>query len=203
MIFFLFQCYSNIIQGGPKKAPYFVFHPKVVFYNFFPHIFQVVLTAGLGDSFDTRRFTTQQPTKNHRSVLCDKISSFDTAAMQERLWQGQCTWQKDNSTFGGQILRDRKCSRCPTKSTVVNIVQIVQIQQVRLIFNPLTDIFTKWFLVLLYFVQFAYARSEFCKERAEGRHGRSSKMMFSKCQLFFERHFWGNPLGIPVNSEYS
>ena len=25
------------IQGGPKKAPYFFFHPKVVFYNFFPY----------------------------------------------------------------------------------------------------------------------------------------------------------------------
>ena len=133
--------------------------------------------------------------------------------MQERLWQGQCTWQKDNSTFGGQILRDRKCSRCPTKSTVVNIVQIVQIQQVRLIFNPLTDIFTKWFLVLLYFVQFAYARSEFCKERAEGRHGRSSKMMFTKCQLFFWKTFLGKSswhsrkfwifLGIMPNDERS
>ena len=25
------------IQSGPKKASYFVFHPKVVFYNFFPY----------------------------------------------------------------------------------------------------------------------------------------------------------------------
>ena len=25
------------MQGGPKKVPYFVFHPKVVFYNYFPY----------------------------------------------------------------------------------------------------------------------------------------------------------------------
>ena len=25
------------IQSGPKKASYFVVHPKVVFYNFFPY----------------------------------------------------------------------------------------------------------------------------------------------------------------------
>ena len=28
------------IQGGPKKVPYFVFHPKVVFYNFFSILFR-------------------------------------------------------------------------------------------------------------------------------------------------------------------
>ena len=25
------------MQGNPKYAPYFVFHPKVVFYNFVPY----------------------------------------------------------------------------------------------------------------------------------------------------------------------
>ena len=63
---FLYSIPCENIQGGPKKAPYFVFHPKSVSYNFFFHIFQVVKTAGLGDSFDTNmdptgRFTTQQP----------------------------------------------------------------------------------------------------------------------------------------------
>ena len=47
--------------------------------------------------------------------------------------------------FGAQILGDRMCNRCPTKTTVADIVQIVQIQQARVIFNPLTDIFTKCF----------------------------------------------------------
>ena len=28
------------MQGGPKKAPYFVFYPKVVFYNFFSIFFR-------------------------------------------------------------------------------------------------------------------------------------------------------------------
>ena len=44
-------------------------------------------------------------------MLC-KISSSDTAAMQERFWQEQCTWWKDNSTFGGQISEDRTCGKC-------------------------------------------------------------------------------------------
>ena len=26
-----------LVQGGPEKAPWFVFHPKVVFHNFFPY----------------------------------------------------------------------------------------------------------------------------------------------------------------------
>ena len=50
--------------------------------------------------------------KNHRGILCRKISSSDTAVMQERFWQEQCTWWKDNSTFGGQISEDRTCGKC-------------------------------------------------------------------------------------------
>ena len=50
--------------------------------------------------------------KNHWGILYCKISSSDTAAMQERFWQEQCTWWKDNSTFGGQIWEGRKCGRC-------------------------------------------------------------------------------------------
>ena len=56
--------------------------------------------------------------KNHRGVLCREISSSDTAAMQERFWQKQCTWWKDNSTFSGQISEDRKCGRCPQRLTL-------------------------------------------------------------------------------------
>ena len=133
--------------GWSKKAPYFVFHPKVLLYNFFRYF------SGGVDSSPGRFFWHQYGSnwtiyyaaadKNHRGVLCHKISSSDTVAMQERFWQGQCIWWKENSTFGGQILGDRKCSRCPTKATVVNIIEIIQIQHARVIFNPLTDIFTK------------------------------------------------------------
>ena len=55
------------LQGGPKKHPILFFIPKLCFITFF-HIFQVVQTAGLGDSFDTYmdptgRYTTQQQIK--------------------------------------------------------------------------------------------------------------------------------------------
>ena len=104
------------IQCGPKKAPYFVFHPKVVFYNFFPYF------SGGVDSRPGRLFWHRYGSnwtlyyaaadKNHRGILYRKISSSDTVAMQERFWQEQCTWWKDNSTFGGQIWEGRKCGRC-------------------------------------------------------------------------------------------
>ena len=64
----------------------------------------------------------------------------------------------------------------------------------------------KMFLVLCYFDRFSSARSVFCKERAWGHHGESSKLMFSKCQLFVKDGvliFWGNPHDVVVNSEYS
>ena len=80
------------------------------------HIFQVVQTAALGDSFDTNMDPSgayyAAADKNHRVILCRKISSSDTSAIQERCWQEQCTKWKDNSTFGGQISEDRKCGRC-------------------------------------------------------------------------------------------
>ena len=41
--------------------------------------------------------------KDYQGVLCNKISSSHTTAMQERFRQEQCTWQKDNSTFGGKF----------------------------------------------------------------------------------------------------
>ena len=37
---FLYSIPCENIQGGPKKAPYFVFHPKVVLYNFFSILFR-------------------------------------------------------------------------------------------------------------------------------------------------------------------
>ena len=38
--------------------------------------------------------------------------------MQERFRQEQCTWYKENSTFGGLIFKDRKCGRCPHRPTL-------------------------------------------------------------------------------------
>ena len=105
------------LQGGPKKAPYFIFHAKFVFYKFFPYF------SGGVDSRPGRLFWHQYGSnwtlyyasgnKNHCGILYCKISSSDTAAMQERFWQEQCTWWKDNSTLGGQISEDRKCGWCP------------------------------------------------------------------------------------------
>ena len=59
--------YIYIYIGWSKKAPYFVFIPNLCFTIFF-HVFQVVLTADLGDSFVTNmrptgRYTTQQRIK--------------------------------------------------------------------------------------------------------------------------------------------
>ena len=107
-------------SGWSKKAPYFVFHPKVVFYNFFPYF------SGGVDSRPGRFFwhiygsnwALYYPAadKNHRGELCHKISTSDTAAKRERFWQKQFTWYRDNATFGDQISGDKKCGRCPQRS---------------------------------------------------------------------------------------
>ena len=146
---FLFLLYIMLYRVA-KKAPYFIFHPKVVFYIFFSIFFrwcrqqawEIILTP-IWIQLDDLLRSNRQPAIIEAYFATKSV--LLTVAMQERFWQGQCTWQKDSSKFGGQISGDRKCSRCPTKSTVVNIVQIVQIQQARVIFNPLTDIFTKCF----------------------------------------------------------
>ena len=100
--------------GWSKKAPYFVFHPKVVFYNFLPY-FSGGVDSRLGSFFwhqygSSWTLYYAAADKNHRSVLCHKISSFDTATMQERFGRDNVP---DNSKFGGQILGNRKCDRCP------------------------------------------------------------------------------------------
>ena len=106
--------------------------------------------------------------------------------------------------FGGQISGDRKCSRCPTKAAVVNIVQILQIQQARIIFNPLTDIFTKCFLFC--FILISWPLQDLNFVRKELKVIMEDPLMFSKCQFLVKNSvliFWGNPHGVPVNSEYS
>ena len=56
------------MQGGPKKALSFEIWNLKLCFKFFFHIFQVVYTTSLGDSFDTNmdptgRYTTQQRIK--------------------------------------------------------------------------------------------------------------------------------------------
>ena len=124
---FIIKFFNRVqIHRGPKKAPYFFFHPKVLFYNFFLYF------SGGVDSRHARFFWHQYGSNwriyyaavNKRwGVLYQKISSSDTAVIQERFWQEQCTWQKNKSTFSSQISGDRKCSRCSTKATAVDIVQ--------------------------------------------------------------------------------
>ena len=92
-----------------------------MFYNFFPYF-----SGGVHSR--PRRFFWQQygsnwtlhyaaADKNHRGILCHKISCSDITAMQERFRKEQCTWKKDNCTFGGKISVDRKCDRYPQRST--------------------------------------------------------------------------------------
>ena len=103
-----------MLQGGPKKAPYFVFHPKVVFYIFL-HIFQVVSIAGLGGSFDsnmdpTRCYTTQQRIKIIGAYFATNQFFWHSGNTGEIL-----AGTMYNSTFDGQISGDRTCGRCPQR----------------------------------------------------------------------------------------
>ena len=121
-----------------KKHPILFFIPKLCFTIFFPYF------SGGVDSRPGRFFWHQYGSKwtlyyaaadkNHRGVLCRKISSSDTAAMQERFWQEQCTWWKDNSTFDGQISEDRcsiselsgRCSQSRDRSSFGIIPENIQ-----------------------------------------------------------------------------
>ena len=103
----------------PKKRPILFFIPKLSFTIFFPYF------SGGVDSRPERLFWHQYGSnwtlyyaaadKNHRGILYRKMSSSNKAAMQERFWQEQCTWWKDNSTFDDQILEERKCGWCPQR----------------------------------------------------------------------------------------
>ena len=84
------------LQGSPKKAPYFVYHSKVVFCNFFPYFSDGVHSKPM-------RFFWHQygsdwtlyyaaADKNNRVVLCNKISSSDTTTIQKIFRQKKCTW---------------------------------------------------------------------------------------------------------------
>ena len=109
------------IQVRPKIAPYFAFHCKIVFYK------SLAISFSWCRQHLERFFRHQYGSnwtlyyaaadKDYHGVLCNKISSSHTTAMQERFRQEQCTWQKDNSTFGGKILEDGKCGRCTQRST--------------------------------------------------------------------------------------
>ena len=144
--------------------------------------------------------------KNHWGVLCLKTSSSDTAAMQERFWQEQCTWYKDNSKFGGQILGASKCSRCPTKATVVDIVQIVQIQQTRIIFNPLTDIFIKCFSFCFILISLPLQDLNFVRKKLKVIMEDPQNCFSQNASFLWETACWfsgGFLNDVPINSEYS
>ena len=120
------------LQGGPKKCSILFFIPKLCFTIFFPYF------SGGVDSRPGRFFWHQYGSKltlyfagadkNHQGVLCRKISSSDTAAVQEifgrknvpdgrtiqrlvaKFWKtdacsiselsGRCSQSRDRSSFG-------------------------------------------------------------------------------------------------------
>ena len=119
------------VLGDLKQGPYFAFHPKVVFYNFFPFFFRLcrqqaweILLTPIRSNW-TLYYTLAD--ENHWGVLWHKIDFFDTAAMQERFWQEQCTdgrtiqrlvakFQKTESVADSHKCHKchecNKCSRC-------------------------------------------------------------------------------------------
>ena len=105
----------------------------------------------------------------------------------------------DNSTFGGQISRDRKCSRCPTKVPVVDIIQIVQIQQARLIFNPWTDIFTKCFSFCFILISLSLQDLDFVRKELKV----TMEDLQNWCSLWQRFNFLGDSSWRSQNSEYS
>ena len=99
--------------GWPKKVLSFVFHPKIVFYNFFPYF------SGGVDSRPGRFFWHQYGSKltlyfagadkNHQGVLCRKISSSDTEAMQEIFGRKNVP---DGRTIQRLVAKFRKTDAC-------------------------------------------------------------------------------------------
>ena len=83
------------IAGWSKKVPCFVFLSQSCVLQFFLYF------SGGVNSRPGRCFWNQYGSiwklyyaaaeKNHRGVLCRKITSSDTAAMQKRFCQEQCT----------------------------------------------------------------------------------------------------------------
>ena len=61
--------------------------------------------------------------KNHWGVLCRKISSSDTATMQERFWQKQCTWWKDQFWKTGSVADDHKGWHCSSFGIIPENIQ--------------------------------------------------------------------------------
>ena len=93
---------KNCLQGDPKKASYFVFHPIVVLYNFFKNF------SGGVDSRPGRFFWHQYGSnwtiyyaavdKNHWGILYHKISFSDRAEMRR--------------DFGRNDVPDRRTIQC-------------------------------------------------------------------------------------------
>ena len=87
----------ELCTGWPKKALYFVFHPKVVFYNFFPYF------SGGVDSRPGRFDTNMDPTGHYTMQQGIKIIGAYFTAKSVLLTQRQC--RKD---FGRNNVPDRR-----------------------------------------------------------------------------------------------
>ena len=61
--------------------------------------------------------------KNHWGVLCHKISSSDTATMQGRFWQKQCTWWKDQFWKTESVADDHKGWHCSSFGIIPENIQ--------------------------------------------------------------------------------
>ena len=108
------------------KSALFCFSSQSFFLQFFAHIFQVMLTAGLRDSFDTNmgptgRYTTQQRIKIIKAYFATK---------SDILTQRQCrrSFSRNNVPDGRTIQRlvaklseDRKCGSRPQRPTSFTI----------------------------------------------------------------------------------
>ena len=120
-IWYIYILYVIYYNSMVQKSTLLCFSSQSCFTIFFPYF------SGGVDSRPGRLFWHQYGSnwtlyyasgnKNHWGILYCKISSSDTVAMQERFWQEQCTWWKDNSMFGGQILEERKCGWYPQRAT--------------------------------------------------------------------------------------
>ena len=176
-----------------------LFHSKVVFYSFFPYF------SGGVDSRPVRFFWHQYISNwTIYYVAADKNYWGDFATKSVLLTQQQC-----GRDFGRGNVPDIRKIQCFVEQ-MPHKGHSGQHRSNRS--NPISQghfqsfdwHLYKMFLVLLYFDQLVSGRSEFCKERAQGHHGGSSKLMFPKCQFLVKDSlliFWGIPHGFPINSE--
>ena len=111
-----------LVQGGPEKAPWFVFHPKVVFHNFFPYF------SGGVDSMPGRFFWHQKdmdPNGRYTTQQRIKIIEVYFTTKSVLLAKRQCRRDlgrnnvPDRRTIQRLVAKFRKtkCGRWPQRST--------------------------------------------------------------------------------------